>query len=686
LDNSSVTLRANGPITVQDITALGGGILLNSDANVTTRNLTARQAITVTGDSNISTGSITSQGGNVTLTSDGNINVLGDISSSGGDIALTSGDAAVTQNLNSSSPTQGGAITVRATNSITTRQINSSSANGSGGNVLLDPRSDVQVDAIDARGGSNGRGGNVTVVAGQYFRAVSTIPELAPLTSISTAGGQGGGNIFIRHGGNGDIPFVVGANTQNGTLGAITTGNYTLAPTQSIEGDVTLGDIQITTSATNCVLQCPPPPPPPPPAPLPNISFVEAQTTLQRVLEQTGVQPALIYVGFVPAQSSIDIGFEQREATSTQQVERYLGRSGSSDGLSVLFKPKESDRLEIVIVTSSGEPIRRSVDGVTRGDIQRVTRQLLGQITDRSKENSTAYLRPAQQLYEWLITPIEADLQREKISNLSFIMDAGLRFVPIATLYDGQQFLVEKYSVGLMPSLGLTDTRRVDLRNAQVLAMGASQFTNQLPLPAVPVELSEINSIWQGEALLNSAFTPSNLKLQREQRPFGIVHLATHAEFNRGAPQNSYIQFWNQQLGLDQIRQLGLNNPPVELLVLSACRTALGNEDAELGFAGFAVQAGVRSVLASLWSVSDVGTLALMSEFYEQLRTAPTRSEALRRAQVAMLRGQVRISNGILTTSSGRNIALPATLTGQNAPNLPYPLYWAAFTMIGNPW
>jgi CHAT domain-containing protein len=326
------------------------------------------------------------------------------------------------------------------------------------------------------------------------------------------------------------------------------------------------------------------------------------------------------------------------------------------------------------------------VDGVTRGDIQRVTRQLLGQITDRSKENSTAYLRPAQQLYEWLITPIEADLQREKISNLSFIMDAGLRFVPIATLYDGQQFLVEKYSVGLMPSLGLTDTRRVDLRNAQVLAMGASQFTNQLPLPAVPVELSEINSIWQGEALLNSAFTPSNLKLQREQRPFGIVHLATHAEFNRGAPQNSYIQFWNQQLGLDQIRQLGLNNPPVELLVLSACRTALGNEDAELGFAGFAVQAGVRSVLASLWSVSDVGTLALMSEFYEQLRTAPTRSEALRRAQVAMLRGQVRISNGILTTSSGRNIALPATLTGQNAPNLPYPLYWAAFTMIGNPW
>ncbi|MFB8788770.1 MAG: CHAT domain-containing protein [Potamolinea sp.] len=103
---------------------------------------------------------------------------------------------------------------------------------------------------------------------------------------------------------------------------------------------------------------------------------------------------------------------------------------------------------------------------------------------------------------------------------------------------------------------------------------------------------------------------------------------------------------WDTQLRLDQVRQLGWNNPAVDLLVLSACRTALGDEKAELGFGGLAVSSGVKSALASLWYVSDQGTLALMTEFYQQLKTAPIKAEALRQAQISMIKKQVRIENG----------------------------------------
>ncbi|MFE1746789.1 CHAT domain-containing protein [Coleofasciculus sp. H7-2] len=141
--------------------------------------------------------------------------------------------------------------------------------------------------------------------------------------------------------------------------------------------------------------------------------------------------------------------------------------------------------------------------------------------------------------------------------------------LPIAALHDGQQFLVEKYSIGLMPSLSLTDTRYANIKNAKVLAMGADHFTNktQNPLPAVPVELSMITSkLWQGKSFLNEAFTLKNLKAQRTSTPYEIIHLATHAEFKSGALGNSYIQLWDTQLRLDQVRQLGWNKPAVELL------------------------------------------------------------------------------------------------------------------------
>ncbi|WP_192217889.1 CHAT domain-containing protein [Microcoleus sp. FACHB-SPT15] len=346
----------------------------------------------------------------------------------------------------------------------------------------------------------------------------------------------------------------------------------------------------------------------------------------------------------------------------------------------------ESDQLELLVVTAEGEPIRYRVPGTNRTNVIAATHEFQQALTHRSKTNTTNYLSSAQQLYKWLIAPLEADLQAQNIDSLVFAMDAGLRSLPVAALHDGQGFLIERYSVSLVPSLSLVNSDYRDIRPLQVLAMGASEFTDKAPLPGVQVELATITQqLWKGKSFLNDRFTLENLKAQRQQQEYGIVHLATHAEFKPGTPNNSYIQLWNSQLRLNELEKLQLSDPPVELLVLSACRTALGNREAELGFAGSALQAGVDSTLATLWYVSDQGSLGLITEFYHQLSQVPIKSEALRQAQLAMMEGRVRIENNQLY-SFKKSISLPPGLSASRTPNLSHPYYWAGFTLVGEPW
>jgi len=344
--------------------------------------------------------------------------------------------------------------------------------------------------------------------------------------------------------------------------------------------------------------------------------------------------------------------------------------------------PQQSDRLELLLITAGSNPIRKSVNA-TRGEVKQMVRQFRQKLTGLSDRRG--YLPPAQKMYRWLLDPLEQDLQQLGIENLVYIMDTELRSIPIAALHDGNKFIIERYSVGLMPSLSLTDHRYTNIRNTQLLAMGVSQFSDKNPLPAVPMEVSKITQIWKGKSFLNQDFTLENLKLQRGLSPFGIIHLATHAEFVPEKPTNSYIQLTDTKLTFDTMRTLGWNKPSVELLVLSACRTALGDEEVQLGFAGLALQAGVKSALASLWYVSDQGTLGLITEFYQQLRQAPIKAEALRQAQVAMLRGQVRLEGGKLLTPEGESLLSPE-LGRWGDKDFSHPYYWAGFTIVGNPW
>jgi len=758
-DDATLILQANQDIITGDIINPGRGITLTS----TLGTIDTRAGIL---DSSNETGN----GGAIDLTAPGNI-TTNDIDSSssgnaqGGMITVESSDGAITTNNLNSFGASGGDITIRALTAITTGEINSSGNSGDGGDVILDPINDIEVTSINAQGGNSGNGGTVDITAGQFFRATGSFTDNnGREASLSTAGDLGGGEIIIRHGGNGETPFQIGDASVNGTVGAITSGDITISPSESFLFTHVEGNIQIIsvdepiTPIEPPIIPIEPPivpiePPIPPIDTTPNFTelpinpvditqvqeeeekesvpstveqvipslevdaiapieerftlrfenylnleetalttLIQARATLHQIEQATGVKPALIYAIFVPTSvreegslNGAKSEFLLKRRGAQREAQRGAEGGGGFEVMDLAnSEPQESDQLALILVTADGKTMSYSVPGATREKVLKMTQDLRRAVTDTRIPRP--YLPAAQQLYQWLISPLEEELERREINNLVFIMDQGLRSLPMAVLHDGNGFIIERYSVGFMPSLSLTDTRYVDVTNLQVLAMGASEFTDQNPLPAVPVELDAIaDKLWQGRSFLNSTFTPDILKQARANQPFGIVHLATHGEFKPGKPENSYIQFWNQKLPLDQIRELGLNNPPVELMVLSACRTALGDEEAELGFTGLAVQAGVKSALGSLWYVSDEGTLGLMMGFYEQLKQAPIKAEALRQAQLAMIQGKVRLEKGQIVTPNGI-FPLPPQLAELPDKELTHPYYWSAFTLVGSPW
>lgn len=401
------------------------------------------------------------------------------------------------------------------------------------------------------------------------------------------------------------------------------------------------------------------------------------------------------------------------KATGTNPALLYVLKTG--DGLQLVLVTAEPNdpevgRIEQAIQVASSQPLQLGqaapatddrnnpnvtfvkVPEATLGKVSKVAKEFRLQISDPVDFKSKSYLDSAQQLHQWLVQPLATELEQKKIDTIIFSMDTGLRSLPLAALHDGQQFLVEQYNLALIPSFSLTDTRYAPIQGKQVLGMGITQeVEGQSPLPSVAVEIPALtNTIWQGSAYLDPDVTLANLQKFTQRQQFDIIHLATHAEFNPGKIDQSFIQLWDGKLTLKDLREVATQSkwndtPTVELLVLSACQTALGNTDAELGFTGLAIQSGVKSALGSLWYVSDEGTLGLMTGFYQNLKTAPIKSAALRQAQVAMLSGQVRVTDEAqLVLADGTQIALPDIFAERGTVDFTHPYYWSAFTMVGN--
>lgn len=405
----------------------------------------------------------------------------------------------------------------------------------------------------------------------------------------------------------------------------------------------------------------------------PIVTSTQAKTVLRNVAQTTGQNTAVVYMGFCPqtAAGSLQTEIEQRNFKQTPPEP-----TGSVN------LNRDTDRLVLLLVHPGQDPIRHELE-VSREEVRRVGRRFSRTVANPSRRD--AYLDPAQTLYSWLLAPMEAELQAAGIDHIAYVPVPGLRTVPLAALHDGTDFAIARYSLSVLPSLSLTSSRPGDLRQETVLAMGAETFREHPDLPAVPVEVKAIaQTLWSGEAHLNEAFTHARLKNAHQNQGHGIIHLATHGFFKPGAVDASYLQLWDRQLSLTDIQQLDWQSPLVELLVLSACETALGDLEAELGFTGLAVSTGAKSAIGSLWIVSDLGTVGLMTQFYEKLQTHD-RAIALQQAQLAMSRSQVRVEGNQLLLSENA-IAIPPGLRKFAPQDFSHPFYWAAFTLVGSPW
>jgi CHAT domain-containing protein len=276
-------------------------------------------------------------------------------------------------------------------------------------------------------------------------------------------------------------------------------------------------------------------------------------------------------------------------------------------------------------------------------------------------DSADSYMPQARRLYDWLIRPLEKSLEREGVNLLVIVPDGPLRTIPISALHDGKEFLIEKYAVVTTPGLTLTSARPISRVNVKVLASGLTEATQGFSsLPNVAAELESIQSLFPTTRIQGHNFRTANVQREVAQGAFSIVHFATHGHFDSDYSK-SFLVTYDGKITMDGLQdsvgRRRYSEEPLELLMLSACETAIGNDRAALGLAGVGLKAGARSVVASLWSISDESTAMLVSELYAQLKdTNNTRAEALRAAQRTLLKQQ-RYS---------------------------HPYFWAPFLLIGN--
>jgi CHAT domain-containing protein len=358
------------------------------------------------------------------------------------------------------------------------------------------------------------------------------------------------------------------------------------------------------------------------------------------------------------------------EALQTVELENFF-RSACLEGqqvaidevnqknAAVLYPIVLGDRIEI-IVSIQGQPLKHYPVSVSRTEVDQTVTQLRRFLEKPYTAPEGQHL--GQTVYNWLIQPAASDLTQ--IDTLVFVLDSALRNVPMAALYDGHQYLVERYSLALAPGLQLLDPRPLATAtpNLKVLAGGLTEGRHGFPpLTNVRKELEQIKATTAGQILLDQGFTRQALQTQMQNLSFPIVHLATHGEFSSHA-DGTFILAYDQPIAINELNELLRSSEqqrsrPIELLVLSACKTAAGDERAALGLAGIAVQAGARSTLASLWYLDDAAGAQLISAFYKELSSGTlNKAEALRQAQLSLLKD----------------------------PDYRHPSNWAPYVLVGN--
>ncbi len=305
----------------------------------------------------------------------------------------------------------------------------------------------------------------------------------------------------------------------------------------------------------------------------------------------------------------------------------------------VLYPVILPDRVEMLLTLPSGlQRVVLPVSGPDLGTEAYEMRRLL------EKRSTHQYLPHARRLYDWLIRPLEQQLAAEQVETMVIVPDGALRQVPLGALHDGERFLVERYALATAPALRLIEPRALQRQQPRVLLNGLTLAVQQFPpLPYVAGEVRSIREMLPGTRVLtDKEFLVGSVEKELRNVNYSIVHIASHGQFDSD-PKKSFLLAFDGKLdmdGLERVIKLSrFRDEPVELLTLSACRTAAGDERAALGLAGIAVKAGARSALATLWYINDQASSALVTEFYKQLsEPGASKARALQLAQQALLK------------------------------------------------
>ncbi len=332
------------------------------------------------------------------------------------------------------------------------------------------------------------------------------------------------------------------------------------------------------------------------------------------------------------------------------------------ENTAVLYPVLLADRTELILSLPDGRLVaaRSAASGAEIAEAAQQFRLAIGSPPD--PVHPANWLRPAVYLDAQLIKPVEPLLQQYDIKTLVFVPDGALRTIPIAALHDGTYFVAERFAVATSLGLNLLDTRPLAERKVDVLLGGLSESVAGAPaLPAVAKEIDTLSAVLGGgRILMNSDFVKPELGEALGRTPFNVIHLATHGEFASN-PEDSYLLTYDGRLNMNELADLvrlsQFRDEPVEILTLSACKTAAGDDRSALGLAGLAVKTGARSALATLWEVDDQTTAQLMPRFYQNLlEPGVNKAEALRSAQREVMSNRATV----------------------------HPFYWAPFLLIGN--
>ena len=347
------------------------------------------------------------------------------------------------------------------------------------------------------------------------------------------------------------------------------------------------------------------------------------------------------------------------------ELERLSAETGARSAL--LYVIPRKNHLHLVLIPPSGTPIVKDFYDVTDPELFAVSRSFHKGIL---RMDTTQSQNAGQQLYDWIIKPYEQEMADAEIDLLLFCLGDGVKDLALPALFNNGSYLIESYAIARIPAFNLIETSYKPFKSGQLLAMGASQIQDP-SIPSLPGTAQEIavlsqslgsaeDSSWGVTRLENRSFTQNRINQNLSKKHYTTLHMSTHAQFQPGKVEESYIQLWDQKLKLNALDTIDWEQSQADLIVLSACQTAIGDTNAANGFAGLALKAGVPSAIGTLWSVNDQSTTELMTSFYGALPDSRTKAQALQNAQISAIR--------------------------QPSSSSTAPYYWAGFSLISTPW